>query len=161
MKKHRCKIDLETRFKRRAMMACLIIRLLPACARENGRNRETFFLYLSECSPDTTLGIASVFILGRRSFSAAVRRTDRPEASAFISRLFSSQPWASRRGWILSDSGGWLLECPMRLLYLLAHIITRVFPDAYLPFLSSTHRISFYFPETGTSAIIRSENYIQ
>lgn len=97
----------------------------------------------------------STIVLGRGS--DAMRRTDRPEASAFISRLFSSATGQPAR--VDSDSGGWLLECPTRLLYLLAHIITRAFPDAYLPSFPSTHRVSFslFFslPETETIAIVR------
>lgn len=147
------------------MAARLIILLQRARARENGPNRESFFLYILYAPDNTTLGIArSVFILGRRSFSArgAPRRTDRPEASAFISRLFSSAVNQSARVDSLTPVAGCWNAREMRLLYLRAHIITRVFPDAYL-FLS----LSSSFPSLSLETRVRSfierervENYI-
>lgn len=93
----------------------------------------------------------STIVLGRGS--AAMCRTDRPEASAFISRLFSSATGQPAR--VDSDSGGWLLECTTRLLYLLAYIIIRAFADTYLASLPLTRRASFSLSERETSAIVR------
>jgi len=88
-----------------AQWRCASLSFLPPCAQEMSRLAKLFY-------PDA--GIASVsFSVNDRSRSCATMcRTDRPEASTFISRLFSSATGQSAR--VDSDSGGWLLECPTR-----------------------------------------------
>lgn len=129
----RDRTDFEIQIKRCGAMAVYLI-IWPLTARETRWTESRNFLY-SNAERDARHRVGfhsrSTIVLGRGS--AAMCRTDRPEASAFISRLFSSATGQPAR--VDSDSGGWLLECPTRLLYLLAYIIIRAFADAYLPFL--------------------------